>query len=69
MVKKRKSANGVGNGKRRVKRAWSKEDHKELKKHSKSKTRVSVISRAMKRTPAALRQQAFKLGLGLGHQR
>jgi hypothetical protein len=51
------------------KRAWSKEDHRELKKHSKAKTPVSTISRAMKRTAGALRQQALKLGLPLGHRR
>jgi hypothetical protein len=50
-------------------RPWSKADHRELKRHSKAKTRVSVISRAMKRTEGALRRQAQKLGLGLGHQR
>jgi hypothetical protein len=37
--------------------------------HSNAKTRVSVISRAMKRTVGSLRQQALKLGLGLGHRR
>jgi hypothetical protein len=44
-------------------------DRRELKRHSKAKTRVSVISRAMKRTVGALRRQALKLGLGLGHRR
>jgi hypothetical protein len=33
------------------------------------RARVSVISRAMKRTVGALRQQALKLGIGLGHRR
>jgi hypothetical protein len=57
---------GRKSGKRR---AWSKGDHRELKRHSKAKTRVSIISRAMKRTVGALRQQALKLGIGLGHMR
>jgi hypothetical protein len=51
------------------KQAWSKDDHRELKRHSKARTPVSTISRAMKRTVGALRQQARKLGLGLGHRR
>ena len=38
---------------------WTKAMHAELRKHSK----------AMKRTVGALRQQALKLGIGLGHQR
>ena len=55
--------------KRTKKRFWTKEDHRELKAHSKNKTPVAKISRAMKRTVGALRQQAFALGLPLGHQR
>jgi hypothetical protein len=49
--------------------AWTKAHHAELRKHSKSKTPVSRISKMMKRTVGALRQQALKLGIGLGHQR
>ena len=55
--------------KKRVIRAWSKADHRELKAHSKAKTPVVKISRAMKRTVGALRQQALKAGLPLGHRR
>jgi hypothetical protein len=55
--------NASANGKKRTQiRAWTKEDYRELKAHSKSKTPVAKISRAMKRTPGALRQQAFHLG-------
>ena len=61
-----RKTNGRGFAK---KRAWSKGDHRELKRHSKAKTPVSTISRAMKRTVGALRQQARKLGVGLGHRR
>ena len=69
MAKIRKSAakmDGRRNGKYRP---WSKGDPRELKRHSKAKTPVSAISRAMKRTVGALRQQALKLGIGLGHRR
>jgi len=51
------------------KRAWTKEEHRKLKKHSKARTPVVKIAKEMKRTIGALRQQAFALGIGLGHQR
>jgi len=57
MAKKRKSV------------AWSKAHHAELRRHSKAKTPAAKISKLMKRTVGALRQQALKLGIGLGHQR
>ena len=69
MAKMRKSARKMDGRKSGKRRAWSKSDHRELKRHSKVRTRVSVISRAMKRTVGALRQQALKLGIGLGHRR
>jgi hypothetical protein len=50
-------------------KAWTKGHSEELKKHSKARTPVAKISKAMKRTAGALRQQALKLGIGLGHQR
>jgi hypothetical protein len=49
--------------------AWSRAHHAELRKHSKARTPVAKISKMMKRTVGALRQQAIKLGIGLGHQR
>jgi hypothetical protein len=49
--------------------AWSKALHAELRRHSKAKTPVARISKMMKRTPGALRQQALKLGIPLGHRR
>jgi len=55
---------------RKPKRArWTKADCRRLKAHSKAKTPVVKISKEMKRTVGALRQQAFKLNIGLGHQR
>ena len=50
-------------------RAWTKKDHAELKKYSRAKLPVKKISKAMRRTPGALRQQAYKLGLRIGHRR
>ena len=56
--------------KRRVaRRDWTPAEVKELRRHSKDKTRVTTISRALRRTPAALRQKAQILGLPLGHRR
>ncbi len=56
--------------KRRAKwREWTNQDIRELKGHSKAKTPVARISKETKRTVGALRQQAFKMGISLGHQR
>ena len=43
---------------------WSKDEHRALKAHSKARTPVVTISKQMKRTIGALRQQALKLGIG-----
>ena len=55
--------------KRVQRREWTKENLRELKAHARSKTPVAKISKLTKRTEGALRQQAFKLGLSLGHRR
>jgi hypothetical protein len=49
--------------------AWTRAMHVELRKHSKARTPIAKISKQMKRTIGALRQQALKLGIGLGHRR
>jgi hypothetical protein len=54
---------------KRKRRVWTKKDIAELKAHSKSRMRVSKISKVMKRTDGALRQKAQLLGIGLGHRR
>ena len=59
----------IARRKRAVRRDWTRDEVKELKKHSKDKTRVKTISRALKRTPAAVRQKAQRLGIPLGHRR
>jgi hypothetical protein len=48
--------------------AWTKEHVRDLKAHSKSKTPVAKISKAMKRTSGAIRQKALSLGI-IGHRR
>jgi hypothetical protein len=57
----------MASGKRRaIRRAWTVQDERELKKHSRSKTPVKAISKSMKRTPAAVRQKARILGISIG---
>jgi hypothetical protein len=48
---------------------WTKAHEKELRAHSKAKTPVAKIAKLVKRTAAALRQRAIKLGIPLGHRR
>lgn len=55
--------------KKTVRREYTKADIKELRSHSKAKTPVAKVARAMKRTEGSLRQKARLLGIGLGHQR
>jgi hypothetical protein len=63
-------AKKVGTRAKRVaRREWSAQDERELRKHSKSKTPVKDISKALKRTAAAVRQKALRLGISLGHRR
>ncbi|MCK1553435.1 hypothetical protein IVB11_31405 [Bradyrhizobium sp. 177] len=50
-------------------REYTKADVNELRAHSKAKTRVAKIAKLTKRSEGSLRQKAFKLGIGLGHQR
>ena len=62
-------AKTIATRKRAVRRDWTRAEVKELRQHSKDKTRVKTISRALKRTPGALRQKARVLGIPLGHRR
>jgi hypothetical protein len=59
----------MARAKRIVRREWTAQNVRELKKHSKNKTPVKVISKTLKRTPGALRQKALSLGIALGHRR
>jgi len=49
--------------------AWTNAHERELRNHSRKKTPVKTIARAMKRTPGALRQKAYAMGVSLGHRR
>jgi hypothetical protein len=52
-----------------VRNAWTKDDLRQLKAHSKTRTPVVEVAKAMKRTEAAVRQKAKTIGVGLGHRR
>jgi hypothetical protein len=52
-----------------VRNPWTKEDLRQLKAHSKTRTPVVEVAKAMKRTEAAVRQKAKTIGIGLGHRR
>ena len=59
----------IARRKRVVRRDWTRAEVKQLRQHSRDKTRVKSISRALRRTPGALRQKARALGIPLGHRR
>ncbi len=46
-------------------RAWTKEDVRELKSLARQKTPAPKIARAFKRTEGAIRQKALNLGISL----
>jgi hypothetical protein len=52
-----------------VRKPWTKDDLRQLKVHSKTRTPVVEVAKAMKRTEAAVRQKAKTIGVGLGHRR
>jgi hypothetical protein len=52
-----------------ARKPWTKEDLRELRAHSRAKTPVAKVAKAMKRTEGAVRQKATTIGIGLGHRR
>lgn len=65
----KKSKKTSKTAKKSVRRAYTKDDIKELRAHSKARTPVAKIAKLTRRSEAALRQKALKLGLSLGHRR
>jgi hypothetical protein len=55
--------------KKRTRVAYTKADVRELRAHSKARTPVKKIVKAMKRSEGSLRQKALTLGIRLGHRR
>jgi hypothetical protein len=52
-----------------ARREYTKAEVKELRAHSKARTPVAKIAKLTKRSEAALRNKAGKLGISLGHRR
>ena len=70
MAKKSKSAKKTKTAVKKIRRRpWTNEEYKPQKAHSQARTPLAKIAKELKRTPGALRQQALKLNIGLGHQR
>ncbi len=55
--------------KNRTYKVWTKDDLKELKRHSREKTPVSKIAKTMKRTEGTIRMKAYQLGFSVGDRR
>jgi hypothetical protein len=55
--------------KKRTRIGYTKADVRELRSHSKARTPVKKLAKAMKRSEGSLRQKALALGIGLGHRR
>jgi hypothetical protein len=55
--------------KKRTRVEYTKADVRQLRAHSKARTPVKKIGKAMKRSEGSLRQKALHLGIGLGHRR
>ncbi len=65
----RKTTKTARKSTRTPRRSWTSSDERELKKHSKSKSPVDNIAKAMKRTAGAIRQKAMQIGIPVGHRR
>lgn len=59
----------MANKKKKVRREYTPTDVKALRAHSKSRTPVAKVAKAMKRTESSLRMKAHSLGIPLGHRR
>ena len=55
----------MAKAKKEVRRAWSKDDIRQLKTMAKTKVGVAKISKALKRTPGATMVRASMLGVSL----
>ena len=53
----------IARGKRIVRRDWTRADVKELRQHSRDKTPIKTISRALKRTPGSLWDEGRRRGI------
>jgi hypothetical protein len=59
------SENKLAKAKKKLRRAWTKEDVRQMKTMAKAKSGVTKIAKALKRTPGATTVMAAKLGVSL----
>jgi hypothetical protein len=69
MAKKAAKKAAKTTAKKRIRIVYTKAEVRELRAHSKARTPVKKIVKAMKRSEGSLRQKALALGIGLGHRR
>jgi hypothetical protein len=69
MAKKAANKTATKTAKKRARIPYTRDDVRELRAHSKARTPLKKIVKAMKRTAGSLRQKALKLGISLGHRR
>lgn len=69
MAKKAKKNTAKKTAKKLVRIPYTKADVRELRAHSKARTPVKKIAKAMKRSVGSLRQKAMKLGIRIGERR
>lgn len=69
MARKAPKKAGRTDSKKRTRVEYTKADVRELRAHSKARTPLKKIAKAMKRSEGSLRQKAYSLGVRLGHRR
>jgi hypothetical protein len=69
MAKKATTKTAKKPAKKRTRIVYTKTEVRELRAHSKARTPVKKIAKAMKRSESSLRQKALALGIRLGHRR
>jgi hypothetical protein len=69
MAKKAANKAAQKTARKRTRVVYTRADVRDLRSHSKARTPVKKIAKAMKRSEGSLRQKAQKLGIRLGHVR
>ena len=69
MAKKAVKKTAKTRAKKRKRIAYTRTEVRELRAHSKVRTPIKEIVKAMKRSEGSLRQKALSLSIGLGHRR
>jgi hypothetical protein len=69
MAKKAAKKAAKKTAKKRTRVVYTKADVREMRAHSRARTSVKKIAKAMKRSEGSLRQKSSALGIRLGHRR